>query len=167
MLPLSQIPEGTVVSNVEARPGDRGIFGRTSGAYAVIVAQVRRLPSGCVALLLRRCLPFCGVWFSPPPPPAAAAAAAAAAAVGSASLRGRGWLEEEECEEGGSQVTNTHTHRFLSLPQIAIHSGRGPRHVQDPPALGGQEDRLGPSPRRGAYRHTPIATPHATPKQAE
>lgn len=41
VLPLAQIPEGTVVSNVEARPGDRGIFGRTSGAYAVIVAQVR------------------------------------------------------------------------------------------------------------------------------
>ena len=40
VLPLAQIPEGTVVSNVEARPGDRGTFSRTSGAYAVIVAQV-------------------------------------------------------------------------------------------------------------------------------
>lgn len=45
VLPLAQIPEGTVVSNVEARPGDRGTFSRTSGAYAVIVAQV------CVGVL--------------------------------------------------------------------------------------------------------------------
>ncbi|GAB5037122.1 60s ribosomal protein [Nannochloropsis oceanica] len=53
VLPLSQIPEGTVVSNVEASPGDRGTFARTSGGYAVIVAQDEdrgttkiRLPSG-------------------------------------------------------------------------------------------------------------------------
>jgi len=58
VLPLSQIPEGTVVSNVEARPGDRGIFGRTSGAYAVIVAQVRGwLPSAWLRCLAAALLP--------------------------------------------------------------------------------------------------------------
>jgi len=31
VLPLSQIPEGTVVSNVEARPGDRGREGGREG----------------------------------------------------------------------------------------------------------------------------------------
>lgn len=53
VLPLSQIPEGTVISNVEARPGDRGSFGRTSGGYVVVVSQDEdkgitkvRLPSG-------------------------------------------------------------------------------------------------------------------------
>lgn len=49
VLPLGQIPEGTVVSNVEARPGDRGTFSRTSGAYAVIVAQVCICVGECVA----------------------------------------------------------------------------------------------------------------------
>lgn len=42
-----------MISNVEARPGDRGSFGRTSGGYVVVVAQDEdrgitkvRLPSG-------------------------------------------------------------------------------------------------------------------------
>lgn len=53
ILPLSGLPEGTIVCNVEARIGDRGSFARASGDYAVIVSHDEdkgktklRLPSG-------------------------------------------------------------------------------------------------------------------------
>lgn len=53
VLPLSSLPEGTVVCNVEERAGDRGTLARTSGNYATIIGhdtegnQSRiRLPSG-------------------------------------------------------------------------------------------------------------------------
>ncbi|CBZ52320.1 hypothetical protein NCLIV_021080 [Neospora caninum Liverpool] len=53
VLPLNKMPEGTVVSNVEEKAGDRGTLARTSGTYATVVghsddgAKTRiRLPSG-------------------------------------------------------------------------------------------------------------------------
>jgi len=53
IMPVNQMPEGTIVSNVEAKYGDRGSFARASGASAIIVghaddgAKTRvRLPSG-------------------------------------------------------------------------------------------------------------------------
>jgi len=53
VLPLSQLPEGTVVSNVEEAAGDRGRLARASGDYCTVVAQNPdakttrlRLPSG-------------------------------------------------------------------------------------------------------------------------
>jgi large subunit ribosomal protein L8e len=53
VLPLGAMPEGTVVSNCEERPGDRGKLARASGDYCTIIAhnlesgQTRlRLPSG-------------------------------------------------------------------------------------------------------------------------
>lgn len=53
VLPLGSMPEGTVVSNVESRIGDRGTLGRTSGNYITIIGhnpddgKTRiRLPSG-------------------------------------------------------------------------------------------------------------------------
>jgi len=53
VLPLGSLPEGTVVSNVEEFPGDRGRLARASGDYVTIVShntetnQTRlRLPSG-------------------------------------------------------------------------------------------------------------------------
>jgi large subunit ribosomal protein L8e len=53
VLPLGKIPEGTVVCNIEHRPGDRGVIARASGNYALIVTQNEeagrtqlRLPSG-------------------------------------------------------------------------------------------------------------------------
>lgn len=53
ILPLSALPEGTIVCNVEAKIGDRGVFARASGDYAVIVSHDEdkgktklRLPSG-------------------------------------------------------------------------------------------------------------------------
>ena len=51
ILPLSKIPEGTMVCNVEKRPGDGGKFARAGGTYAVVLAHkdgktVLQLPSG-------------------------------------------------------------------------------------------------------------------------
>ena len=53
VLPLSSVPEGTIVCNVEAKVGDRGAFARGSGAFAVVVTHDDekgttrlRLPSG-------------------------------------------------------------------------------------------------------------------------
>merc|ERR1719483_1791529 len=52
-LPLSAMPEGTWVCNIEERPGDRGKMCRASGSYAVIRTHLReagltrlKLPSG-------------------------------------------------------------------------------------------------------------------------
>ena len=39
VLPLGSLPEGTVVTNVEEKPGDRGALGRTSGNYVTIIGH--------------------------------------------------------------------------------------------------------------------------------
>jgi len=53
VLPVGSMPEGTIISNVEAKTGDRGTFARTSGNYATIISHNPdhgrsrlRLPSG-------------------------------------------------------------------------------------------------------------------------
>ena len=53
VLPLKAMPEGTVVSNIEIRSGDRGKISRASGTYATVITQIEdsnttqiRLPSG-------------------------------------------------------------------------------------------------------------------------
>jgi len=53
VLPLNQVPEGTIVCNVEAKVGDRGSFARGSGSFAIVVSHDEdkgttrlRLPSG-------------------------------------------------------------------------------------------------------------------------
>ena len=52
ILPLGSMPEGTIVCNLEKKPGDRGIYARTSGNYATIIAHNEngttrvKLPSG-------------------------------------------------------------------------------------------------------------------------
>jgi large subunit ribosomal protein L8e len=53
VLPIAKIPEGSVVSNVELYPGDRGSLGRASGTYCIVVTHNEdtgrtqiRLPSG-------------------------------------------------------------------------------------------------------------------------
>ncbi|KFD48163.1 hypothetical protein M514_10949 [Trichuris suis] len=58
ILPLNQMPEGTVVCNVEEKTGDRGRLARASGNYATIIAhnpdtkKTRiRLPSGAKKLV--------------------------------------------------------------------------------------------------------------------
>eukprot|EP00124_Ichthyophonus_hoferi_P005166 Ihof_evm2s687 gene=Ihof_evmTU2s687 len=53
VLPVGQMPEGTIVCNVEEKSGDRGSIARTSGNYCTVVSHNRdngktrlRLPSG-------------------------------------------------------------------------------------------------------------------------
>jgi len=53
VMPLSTLPEGTVICNVENKPGDRGVFARASGDYATVIGHkeegkktVLKLPSG-------------------------------------------------------------------------------------------------------------------------
>jgi len=53
VIPVSQMPEGTIICNVEAKTADRGAFARCSGNYATIIShnpddgKTRiRLPSG-------------------------------------------------------------------------------------------------------------------------
>ncbi|UCH56755.1 MAG: 50S ribosomal protein L2 [Candidatus Bathyarchaeota archaeon] len=38
--PLGKIPEGTMVCNVELRPGDGGKLARSSGSFAIVVAHI-------------------------------------------------------------------------------------------------------------------------------
>ena len=53
VLPVSKIPEGTLISNVEQNKGDSGQYARASGTFATIIAQSEdgkttrvKLPSG-------------------------------------------------------------------------------------------------------------------------
>jgi len=53
VLPVSTLPEGTIICNVEEKPGDRGALARVSGGYATIIGHSPddnktrlRLPSG-------------------------------------------------------------------------------------------------------------------------
>jgi large subunit ribosomal protein L8e len=39
VLPLGSVPEGTVVTNVEEKIGDRGAIGRTSGNYVTVIGH--------------------------------------------------------------------------------------------------------------------------------
>jgi large subunit ribosomal protein L2 len=53
IMPLSQIPEGTPVFNIEKTPGDGGKFVRSAGTYALLVAHdvgksILQLPSGAM-----------------------------------------------------------------------------------------------------------------------
>ena len=65
VLPLRDIPEGTLVYNVELVPGDGGKLVRAAGTTAVIVTQgnrtVLRLPSGQFKELDPRCRAIIGV----------------------------------------------------------------------------------------------------------
>jgi large subunit ribosomal protein L2 len=60
ILPLGQIPEGTLVHNIELRPGDGGKMVRASGAFAKIVAKTEKhvrvlLPSRKEKIFLLAC----------------------------------------------------------------------------------------------------------------
>ncbi|KAI9504978.1 60S ribosomal protein L2 [Coemansia spiralis] len=67
-LPVGEMPEGTVVSNIEEKPGDRGSLARTSGNYATIIGQSPedgitriKLPSGSKKVLKSKCRATIGV----------------------------------------------------------------------------------------------------------
>lgn len=51
ILPVGKIPEGTIICNIELRPGDGGKLSKSSGAYATVVSHtpegtIVKLPSG-------------------------------------------------------------------------------------------------------------------------
>lgn len=59
-LPLSEIPLGTIVHNIELKPGKGGAIARSAGSYAQLVAREGRyatlkLPSGEMRLVLSVC----------------------------------------------------------------------------------------------------------------
>ncbi len=65
-LPLSQIPEGTPIYNIENRPGDGGKLVRSSGTYASLITHdadkaVIELPSGELKALNPQCRATVGV----------------------------------------------------------------------------------------------------------
>ncbi len=66
ILPLGKVPEGTLVSNLELRPGDRGKLAKSSGAYATVVAHTPqgtmiRLPSRRTRYINDYCMATVGV----------------------------------------------------------------------------------------------------------
>ena len=59
-LPLAEIPLGTVVHNIELRPGQGGIMARSAGSFAQLAARdgnyaVVKLPSGETRMILTTC----------------------------------------------------------------------------------------------------------------
>jgi len=59
-LPLGEIPLGTIVHNIELRPGQGGAMARSAGTYAQIVSRegryaIIKLPSGETRLILTTC----------------------------------------------------------------------------------------------------------------
>jgi len=68
VMPVGQMPEGTIISNVETHPGDGGKLGRASGDYCTIIAHNRdagktrmRLPSGGKLSVQSECRAMVGV----------------------------------------------------------------------------------------------------------
>jgi large subunit ribosomal protein L2 len=66
IIPLGKIPEGTLVCDLELRPGDGGKMARSSGAYATVVGHTPqgtmiKLPSGHTRYINDRCMATVGV----------------------------------------------------------------------------------------------------------
>jgi len=67
ILPVGKCPEGTLICNLESRPGDRGTYIRASGTVGSIIAQtatgktVVRLPSGQKKVVKGICRAMIGV----------------------------------------------------------------------------------------------------------
>jgi len=68
VMPISSLPEGTIVCNVEAKVGDRGCFARASGNACTIISHNAdegktriRLPSGSKKTILSKCRATIGV----------------------------------------------------------------------------------------------------------
>jgi large subunit ribosomal protein L2 len=64
-LPLSDIPLGTIVHNIELKPGRGGAMARSAGSYAQLLARdgkyaTLKLPSGEMRLVLVTCLATVG-----------------------------------------------------------------------------------------------------------
>ncbi|MEM3665964.1 MAG: 50S ribosomal protein L2 [Candidatus Bathyarchaeia archaeon] len=66
ILPIGEIPEGTMVCNIELQPGDGGKIAKSSGAYATIVTHtpqgtIIKLPSGKTKYINDLCRATIGV----------------------------------------------------------------------------------------------------------
>jgi len=68
ILPVNTMPEGTIVSNCEAKTGDRGSFARASGCSAIIIGHSDdgkktrvRLPSGSRRTIPGHCRAMIGI----------------------------------------------------------------------------------------------------------
>jgi large subunit ribosomal protein L2 len=66
VLPLGEVPEGTMVCNIELSPGDGGKLARSSGSYATVVAHTPegtmvKLPSGKTRYINDLCRATVGV----------------------------------------------------------------------------------------------------------
>jgi len=66
VLPLSKIPEGTMVCNIELSPGDGGKMARSSGSYATVVSHtpdgtILKLPSKRTKSVSNHCRATIGV----------------------------------------------------------------------------------------------------------
>ena len=66
ILPLGNIPSGTIVNNIELKPGDGGKIAKASGSYATIVAEtakgiIVKLPSGTSSILDKMCKATIGI----------------------------------------------------------------------------------------------------------
>jgi large subunit ribosomal protein L2 len=65
VLPLSRIPEGAYINNIESQPGDGGKFVRTAGTAAVVVSQgtqtMVQMPSGRFKSFQPKCRAMIGV----------------------------------------------------------------------------------------------------------
>jgi large subunit ribosomal protein L2 len=63
---LSDLPLGTVVHNIEMRPGQGGVIARSAGSFAQLVARdggyaVLRMPSSETRMILITCMATVGV----------------------------------------------------------------------------------------------------------
>ncbi len=66
VLPLGRLPEGTMISNVELRPGDGGRLAKASGTHCLVVSHTPqgtevRLPSGKSVYMNDQCRAMVGV----------------------------------------------------------------------------------------------------------
>jgi large subunit ribosomal protein L8e len=68
VLPVNAMPEGTIISNVEAKLGDRGSLARASGTSAIVIGHSEdgrktriRLPSGLRKMIQGSCRAMVGV----------------------------------------------------------------------------------------------------------
>lgn len=67
IMPLSEMPEGTIVCNVEAKKGDRGKLARASGDYVTVIGHLEgnktriRLPSGSRKIVPNTCRAMVGI----------------------------------------------------------------------------------------------------------
>jgi large subunit ribosomal protein L2 len=64
-LPMARIPLGTIIHNIEMRPGKGGVLARSAGSYAQLVARegkyaTIKLPSGEMRMVLSECLATVG-----------------------------------------------------------------------------------------------------------